>query len=61
MSKVFANGLGDRGPIPGEVIPKTQKMLLDATVLDTQHYKVRVNGKDEEARDRSSALPCISV
>ena len=23
MSRVFANGLGDRGSIPGRVIPKT--------------------------------------
>ncbi len=26
-------------------IPKTQKMLLDAALLNTQHYKVRINGK----------------
>ena len=32
---VFANGLGDRGSIPGRVIPKTQKMVLDATLLTT--------------------------
>ena len=25
MVKVFANGLGDLGSIPGRVIPKTQK------------------------------------
>ena len=25
MSRVFACGPGDRGPIPGRVIPKTQK------------------------------------
>ena len=25
MSRVFANGQGDRGSIPGQVIPKTQK------------------------------------
>ena len=24
MSRVFANGPGDRGSIPGQVIPKTQ-------------------------------------
>ena len=37
MVRVFANGLGDLGSIP-----KTQKMVLDATLLNTQHYKVRV-------------------
>ena len=27
----FANGLGDQGSIPGQVIPKTQIMLLDTS------------------------------
>ena len=36
--KVFANGPGDLGSIPGRVIPKTQKMVLDASLLNTQHY-----------------------
>ena len=40
MVRVFTNGLGDLGSIPGRVIPKTQKMVLDATLLNTQHYKV---------------------
>ena len=35
MSGVFANGPGDRGSIPGRVIPKTQKMVLDAALLRT--------------------------
>ena len=26
--------------IPGRVIPKTQKMVLDTSLIDTQHYKV---------------------
>ena len=29
MCRVFANGSGDWGSIPGRVIPKTQKMVLD--------------------------------
>ena len=41
MVRVFANGPGDPGSIPGRVIPKTLKMVLDATLLKTQHYKVR--------------------
>ena len=60
MSKVFANRPGDRGSIPGQVIPKTQKMVLDATLLNTQHYKVRIKGKVEESRERNSALPYSS-
>ena len=44
MSWVFANGPGDRGSIPGRVLPKTQKMVLDVVLLNTEHYKVRVKG-----------------
>ena len=36
----FANGPGLRGSVWGRVIPNTQKMVLDATLLNTQHYKV---------------------
>ena len=40
MVRVFTNGPGVWGSIPGWVIPKTQKMLLEAPLLDTQRYKV---------------------
>ena len=42
---MFANGPGDLGSIPGRVIPKTQKMVLDASLFNTQHYKVRIKVK----------------
>ena len=45
MVRVFANGLGDLGSISGRVLPKTQKMVLDASLLNTQYYKVRIKGK----------------
>ena len=61
MSKVFVSGRGDRGSIPGRVIPKTQKMVLDASLLNTQHYKVWIKGKMEQSRKRTSALPYTSV
>ena len=61
MSTVFANDPGDRGSIPGRVIPKTQKMLLDAALPNTQHYNVKIKGKVEQSRERSSALPYTSV
>ena len=61
MSRVFANGPGDQGSIPGRVIPKTKKMVLDAALLNTQHYKVRVKGKVEQSREWSSALPYTLV
>ena len=55
--RVFANRPGDLGSIPGRVIPKTQKMVLDASLLNTQQYKVRIKGKVEQSKERSSALP----
>ena len=61
MNKEFANGLGDRGSIPGRVIPKTQKMVLDAALLNTRHYKVRIKGKVEPSREWSSAVSYTSV
>ena len=45
MSRMFGNGPGDRSSIPGQVIPKTQKMVLDAPLLNTKHYKVRIKDK----------------
>ena len=33
MNRVFTNGPGDWGSIPGRVIQKTQKMVLDASLL----------------------------
>ena len=51
MRRVFANGPGDRGSISGWVIPKTEKMVLDATLLNTQHYKVRIKGKEEQSKE----------
>ena len=32
--RVFTNGPGDQGSIPGRVIPNTQKMVLDASLLN---------------------------
>ena len=61
MNSVFTNGLGDRGSIPGRVIPKTQKMVLDTTLLNTQHYKVRIKSKVEQSREWSSVLLYTSV
>ena len=61
MGRVFANGPGDLGSIPGRVIPKTLKMVLGASLLNTQQYKVRIKGKVEQLRERSSAFPYTSV
>ena len=55
--RVFANGPGDLGSIPGRVIPKTQKMVLDASLLNTQHYKVRIKGKVKQSREGVAPSP----
>ena len=61
MGRVFANGLGDLGSIPGRVIPKALKMVLDTSLLNTLQYKVRIKGKVEQSRERSNALPYTLV
>ena len=45
VGRVFTYGPGDLGSIPGSVIPKTLKMVLDTSLLNTQHYKVCIKGK----------------
>ena len=57
ISRMFNNGPGDQDSIQGRVIPKTQKMVLDAALLNTQHYEVQIKSKVEQSRERSSASP----
>ena len=57
MVRVFANGPGDLCSIPGRVIPKTQKIVLEASLLNTQHYKIGINWK--QSRERGSASPTL--
>ena len=56
MSRMFTNGPEDRDSIPRRVIPKTQKMVLDAALLNTQQYKVRIKGKVEQSGKWSSVF-----
>ena len=55
VGRVFTHGLGHRGSSPGRVKLKTQKMLLDTSLLNTKLYKVRIKGKVKQSRERSSA------
>ena len=41
MVRVF---MAQHGFNPGQAIPKTQKMVLTASLLNTQHYKVQIKG-----------------
>ena len=59
--KEFLPMAQETGVITGRAIPKTQKMVLDASLLNTQHYKVYIKGKVEQSRGRSNALPYTLV
>ena len=54
VGRVFAIGPGDLGS-------KTLKMVLYASLLNTQQYKVRIKSKVEQSKERISALPYTSV
>ena len=43
----FASGPEDLSSIPGRIIPKTIKIVLDTSLLNNQQYKVRMKGKVE--------------
>ena len=57
VGRVFANGPGDQGSIPDPVIPKTLKMVLDTSLLNTQQYKVRIKGKVEQSKKGVAPSP----
>ena len=52
MVRMFANDPGNLGSISSRVIPKTQKMILDASLLNTQHYKVQIKCKVEQSSEK---------
>ena len=54
------DGPGDLGSILDRVIPKTLKMVLDTSLLNTQQYKVLIKGKVGQSWKKSSALPYTS-
>ena len=51
------NSPGDLGSILGRIIPKTLKIVLDTSLLNTQQYTVRIKSKVEQSRERSSPPP----
>ncbi len=61
VGRLFANGLRDLGSISGRIIPKTLKMVLDTSLLNTQQYKVCIEGKVGQSRERCSTFPGTSV
>ena len=55
VGRVFANG-----QIPGRVIPKTLKMVLDTSLLNTQQYKVHIKWSNPGKGVASSPTPRCS-
>ena len=51
MRRVMVSGPGEQLSSP---IPKTQKVVLDAALLNIQHYKVLIKGKVEQTTECSS-------
>ena len=53
VGRVFANGPERLEFNPRSSQTKTQKMVLDNSLPNAQHYKVRIEGKIEQSRERS--------
>ena len=47
---MFTNGLEDQLQSQVELYQTLKKMVLDAALLNTQHYKVKIKGKVEQSR-----------
>ena len=69
MVKVFTNGLGDWGSIPGQVIPKTQKkkkkkkkryLMLHCLTFSIIRYESRVSGVNPKKEVVASTRPWCS-
>ena len=59
--RVFTNGLGKWATVPSQIMPESQKMVLDASLLNTQHYKIGIKSKVGKSKERSCALSYILV
>ena len=64
MGRVFTNGLGNWGSIPGRIMLKTTKMVLDATCLTLSiiRYRSRVKSRNLRKGVAPSLTPwyCVS-
>ena len=61
MSRMFTSGPGDQVSILGWVIRKTQKVVLDSTLISTQYYKVKIKGEMKQSWERSSSSLHLGV
>ena len=58
VGKVFTNGPGIWCSIPDKVIPKTQKMVLDTSLLNTQH--LRYISRVKWSNPRKGVVPSLT-
>ena len=59
LTIVLTDGPGNRVSVPGWVIPKTQKMALEASLFNTQHYKLWIKGKWNNTRKGVAHYPIL--
>ena len=57
MVRVFHQWLGRPGFNSRSSNTKDSKMVLDATLFNTQHYKLKIKGKVEQSKEGCNALP----
>ena len=55
--RVFVNVPGEQASVPGRVIPRTPKIVLDASLLITQHYKLIIKGKCSNPKKGVASFP----
>ena len=60
VGRVFVNGPGDLGSIPGRIIPKTLKMVLDTSLLSNIRYVSRVKWSNPGKGVAPSPIPMCS-
>ena len=61
VGRVFFNGPGDRFNPRSSHTKDFKKMGFDTSMLNIQHYKVRIKVKVVQSRDKSGALPYPTV
>ena len=61
VGRVFAKWPGRPGFDPRTCYTKDTKMVLDASLLNIQHYKIRIKGKVKQFREESGTLSYTSV
>ena len=56
VGRVFPTGLRDRGSLLGWIILTTQKVVLYAALLNTEHYKAWIKGNWSNPRKKNTTL-----